>query len=71
MNTVGWIGGAVATKLAGWYADNGPRENPVANMSHFIAFGGLIYLVAAGVILLVVIFFAKRDLLERRDRTSP
>ncbi|HZI32679.1 MAG TPA: MFS transporter, partial [Candidatus Binatia bacterium] len=69
MNTVGWVGGAAATKLAGWYADHGPRENPVANMSHFIAFGGLIYLLAAAVVLLMVICFAKRDLLGQRDWT--
>jgi MFS family permease len=71
MNTVGWIGGAVATKMAGWYADNGPRENPVANMSRFIAFGGLIYLVAAGVILFMVIFLAKRDLLRGMPPDTP
>ena len=69
MNTVGWVGGAAATKLAGWYADHGPRENPVANMSHFIAFGGLIYLLAAAVVLFMVICFAKRDLLGQRDWT--
>ncbi|HXT38974.1 MAG TPA: MFS transporter [Candidatus Angelobacter sp.] len=69
MNTVGWVGGAAATKLAGWYADHGPRENPVANMSHFIAFGGLIYLLAAAVIFVIVICFAKRDVLGQRDRT--
>ena len=63
MNTVGWLGGALATGLAGWYADHGPHGSPMSNMSHFIAFGGSIYLIGAAVLLLVVIFFAKRDIL--------
>ena len=64
MNTVGWIGGALATKLTGWYADHGPFASPVANMSHFIAFGGLLYLAGAMVLLLLVAFFAKRDVMR-------
>ena len=65
MNTVGWIGGAFATKLTGWYADNGSYGSPVANMSRFIAGGGLIYLVGGIVLLLMVAFFARRDVLRR------
>ena len=64
MNTVGWIGGALATKLTGWYADHGPFASPIANMSHFIAFGGLLYLAGAMVLLLLVAFFAKRDVIR-------
>jgi len=61
MNTVGWIGGAAATRLAGRYADQGPYGSAVANMSHFIAGGGLIYLVGGGALLVLVAFFARQD----------
>jgi len=64
MNTVGWIGGALATKLTGWYADNGPYGSAVANMSHFIAYGGVLYLGGAVVLLAMFAFFAKRDVLR-------
>jgi MFS family permease len=64
MNTVGWIGGALATKSAGWYADHGPQQDPMANMSQFIAGGGLIYLAGSVVLLLTVVFFARRDVLR-------
>src|SRR5438552_199501 len=65
MNTVGWIGGALATSLAGWYADHGPQGSAVANMSRFIAGGGLIYLAGGIVLLLTVALFARRDVLRR------
>jgi len=65
MNTVGWIGGALATSLAGWYADHGPQGSAVANMSRFIAGGGLIYLVGGIVLLLIVALFARHDVLRR------
>lgn len=61
MNTVGWLGGALATKLTGWYADHGPYGNPVANMSHSIAFGGAVYLVGAVLLLFALTTRAKRD----------
>ena len=64
MNTVGWIGGALATSLAGWYADHGPQGSAVANMSRFIAGGGLIYLAGGIVLLLMVALFARRDVLR-------
>ena len=64
MNTVGWIGGAAATRLAGWYADHGAQGTAVANLSHFVAWGGLIYLVGGVVLLLLVVFFAGRDVLR-------
>jgi len=65
MNTVGWIGGALATSLAGWYADHGPQGSAVANMSRFIAGGGLIYLAGGIVLLLIVALFARHDVLRR------
>ncbi len=62
MNTVGWIGGAAATRLAGRYADQGPYGSAVANMSHFIAGGGLIYLLGGGALLVLVAFFARQHI---------
>ena len=61
MNTVGWIGGALATRLTGWYADHGPHGSDVANMSHAIAYGGAVYLIGGGLLIAVVLFFVKRD----------
>ena len=62
MNTVGWSGGALATTLTGWYSDHGPYGSPTGNMSHIIAYGGLIYL-GGGILLLVVGWmFARRDI---------
>jgi len=61
MNTVGWLGGALATKLTGSYADRGPYGSAVANMSHAITFGGVIYLVGALLLALVVFKLAARD----------
>jgi len=34
-------------------------------MSHFIALGGVIYLVGAGVLLMLVAFFASRDVFRQ------
>jgi ABC-type spermidine/putrescine transport system permease subunit II len=64
MNTVGWIGGALATKLTGWYADNGPHGSPVLNMSRSIAYGGAVYLAGAAVLLATALLFAKRDVVK-------
>ena len=61
MNTVGWIGGALATKLTGWYADNGPHGSAVLNMSRSIAYGGAVYLAGATVLLATALLFARRD----------
>lgn len=73
MNTVGWLGGALATALTGWYADHGPHGSPVANMSHSIAYGGLVYLIGAGILFVLAVFFARRDILgtDRRDPALP
>lgn len=61
MNTVGWGGGALATALTGWYADHGPHGSAMANMSQAIAFGGVIYLAGAALLLVAVLFRAQRD----------
>ncbi|MBI3415331.1 MAG: MFS transporter [Verrucomicrobia bacterium] len=61
MNTVGWIGGAIATWLTGWYADHGSHGSDVANMSHAIAYGGLIYLAGAGILIAAATTLLRRD----------
>ena len=66
MNTIGWLGGALATALTGWYADHGPHGNPVSNMSHSIAYGGLIYLGGAVLLIVAGSVFARRDVLRQQ-----
>jgi len=68
MNTVGWSGGALATMLTGWYADHGSFGKGVGNMSHAIAFGGVIYLVGGVLLVLAALTFARRDV--RGDPTA-
>ena len=65
MNTVGWLGGAAATALTGWYADHGGYGSSVANMSHAIALGGAVYLAGALLLLLAGLGFARRDVRRR------
>lgn len=47
MNTAGWAGGAAGPLLVGWIADHGRAPTKIANMSHAIAWGGAIYVLAA------------------------
>ena len=67
MNTVGWLGGAAATALTGWYADHGGYGSSVANMSHAIALGGAVYLAGALLLLLAGLGFARRDVRRQWD----
>jgi MFS family permease len=59
MNTVGWGGGALGPLFVGWASKYGGKPTAVENMSDAIAFGGLIYLVAAGLIVVAVLLFNK------------
>jgi MFS family permease len=72
MNTVGWGGGAlgpVAVGLATKYGRHLPTDDSaaakhlaeVANMSEAIAFGAIIYVLGAVLLLVAAIGFAKRD----------
>jgi MFS family permease len=61
MNTVGWLGGASGTAMAGWYADHGGYGSKIQNMSHYISWGGGLYLAGGLVLLVVALFLARHD----------
>ncbi|MBU6402126.1 MAG: MFS transporter [Verrucomicrobia bacterium] len=61
MNFVGWGGGGLGPVVFGWLAQHGRYGNEVANMSHAIAFGAIVYLVGAALLLVAILFFAPRD----------
>jgi MFS family permease len=60
MNTVGWGGGALGPLFVGLASKYGRKATAIENMSEAIAFGGLIYLAAAALVLLSIYFFTKR-----------
>lgn len=64
MNAVGWIGGAMAPVTVGWLATHGGLENEVANMSRAISFGGAIYLFGAALLLVAIVGFSRRDVVQ-------
>lgn len=61
MNFVGWGGGGLGPLVFGWLAKHGSYTTEVDNMSHAIAFGGIIYLAGAGLLVVAILFFARRD----------
>jgi MFS family permease len=65
LNAVGWTGGAMAPVTIGWIVSRGGAGSEVANMSKAIAFGGAIYLVGAALLLIAILFLAKRDVVEK------
>ena len=64
MNTVGWGGGALGPLAVGLATKYGRHANAMDNMSEAIAFGALIYLAGAGVLLVAILVFAKRDVVQ-------
>jgi MFS family permease len=60
MNTVGWGGGALGPVFVGWASKYGSKPTEVENMSDAIAFGGVIYLVAAASIAAAVVLCTRR-----------
>ncbi|MEO8429247.1 MAG: MFS transporter [Verrucomicrobiota bacterium] len=64
MNAVGWVGGALAPATIGWIVSRGGAGNEVENMSSAIAFGGVIYLGCALLLIVAILFFAKRDVVH-------
>lgn len=61
MNTVGWGGGALGPLAVGLATKYGRHESAIDNMSEAIAFGGIVYLLGAALLLVAALVFAKRD----------
>jgi MFS family permease len=59
MNTIGWGGGALGPLFVGIATQYGARPTPVENMSEAIAFGGIVYLVSATLIILAMVLFVR------------
>ena len=64
MNTVGWGGGALGPLAVGWVSQYGKYGSEMDNMSHAIAFGGIIYAAGAVLLLVAVFAFARRDVVR-------
>ena len=63
MNTVGWGGGALGPIFVGAVSKYGHRPTEIENMSNAIAFGGVVYLLAAILIVLAMLLFARQKFL--------
>ena len=61
MNTVGWGLGSFGPLLTGYYTDHGSHGSKLENMSHFIAYSGLAYIVGGGLLLLAGLYLVRRD----------
>jgi MFS family permease len=51
MNFVGWGGGALGPIVVGWVAKHGSAPTEIENMSKAISFGGIIYILAAAMLI--------------------
>lgn len=60
MNTVGWGGGALGPLFVGWVSKYGSRPTEVENMGEAIAFGGLVYVVAAALVVSAMLVFVRQ-----------
>lgn len=61
MNLVGWGGGALGPLAVGWASMYGRHESAVENMSEAIALGGVVYLLAAGLLLTAGWFVSRQN----------
>jgi MFS family permease len=64
MNTVGWGGGALGPLVVGLATKYGRHAQPVDNMSEAIAFGAVIYIIGAALLLVAAFGFARRDVVR-------
>ena len=64
MNTVGWGGGALGPLAVGFATQYGRHEKSIDNMSEAIAFGAVIYVISAGLLLWAAFGFAGRDVVH-------
>jgi MFS family permease len=60
MNTVGWGGGALGPVFVGLASKYGGRATEVENMSAAISLGAAVYVVAAAMVLIAAVLFARR-----------
>jgi MFS family permease len=65
MNTVGWTGGALGPLFVGYASKYGSKPTEMENMSDAIAFGGIIYVIAAALIIAAMVFFARQKRLSQ------
>lgn len=70
MNFVGWGGGALGPLAVGLATRYGRHAKEVDNMSEAIAFGGVIYVVAAALLFIAALGFARRDVIEATPTPS-
>ena len=61
MNAVGWGGGALGPVAVGLVTQYGRHAQAVDNMSEAIAFGAVVYLAGAGLLLLAAFKYVRRD----------
>ena len=64
MNTVGWGGGALGPLAVGLATKYGRHARAIDNMSEAIAFGAIIYVIGAGLLLTAALGFAGRDVVR-------
>jgi MFS family permease len=64
MNTVGWGGGALGPVAVGLATKYGRHAQAMDNMSEAIAFGAVIYIIGAALLLLAALVFARRDVMR-------
>ena len=61
MNTVGWGGGALGPLFVGFVSKYGHAKTEIANMSDAIAFGGIVYVVAAILIVIAMVLVTRQQ----------
>jgi MFS family permease len=66
MNTVGWSGGALGSMFVGFASKYGGKPTEVENMGDAIAFGGVIYLVAAALVIAAMFLFVRHHRLAKQ-----
>jgi MFS family permease len=60
MNFVGWGGGALGPIVVGWVAKHGSAPTEIENMSKAISFGGIIYVLAAAMLIAAAVITHRR-----------
>jgi MFS family permease len=70
MNAVGWGGGGLGPLLLGWFAGRGGQNTETGNMSKALACCSGVYLLGAGLLLVALFVFARRDIESRTNRET-